>query len=102
MCVTVTTFASNFEGAILEFIHESAKSSDTYVINPAGRTEGGVATKHALRETGKPYVEVHCQHSGSAHCSTRPANRAVAFNILSLAMALDDQNFLGAELTESA
>jgi len=54
MGVTVTTFASNFEGAILEFIHESAKSSDAYVINPAGLTEGGVATKHALTETGKP------------------------------------------------
>jgi hypothetical protein len=38
---------------------ESAKSSDAYVINPAGLTEGGVATKHALTETGKPYVEVH-------------------------------------------
>ena len=44
---------------MLEFIHESAKSSDAYVINPAGLTEGGVATKHALTETGKPYVEVH-------------------------------------------
>ena len=57
--VVVTTFASNFEGAILEFIHESAKSTDAYIINPAGLTEFGVATKHALTETGKPYVEVH-------------------------------------------
>jgi 3-dehydroquinate dehydratase-2 len=57
--VTVITFASNHEGAILEFIHESAKSSDAYVINPTGLTEGGVATEHALTETGKPYVEVH-------------------------------------------
>ena len=51
--VTVTTFASNFEGAILEFIHESVVSTDVYIINPAGLTEGGVATKHALTETGK-------------------------------------------------
>ena len=54
--VTVTTFASNHEGAILEFIHGSAQSADAYIINPAGLTEGGVATKHALTETGKPYV----------------------------------------------
>src|SRR4029450_2340347 len=46
--VTVTTFASNYEGAILEFIHGSAQSADAYIINPAGLTEGGVATKHAL------------------------------------------------------
>jgi 3-dehydroquinate dehydratase len=46
-------------GAILEFIHESAKSSDAYLINPASLTEGGVATKHALTEMGKPYIEVH-------------------------------------------
>ena len=57
--VVVTNFASNFEGAILEFVHESARSADAYIINPAGLTEAGVATKHALTETGKPYLEVH-------------------------------------------
>ena len=59
MGVTVITFASSFEGAILEFIHESAASTDAYIINPAGLTEGGVATKHAVTGTGKSYVEVH-------------------------------------------
>ncbi|WP_407925528.1 type II 3-dehydroquinate dehydratase [Geminicoccus flavidas] len=34
-------------------------TADAYIINPAGLTEAGVATKHALTETGKPYVEVH-------------------------------------------
>ena len=57
--VTVTAFASNYEGAILELIHESTQSADAYIINPAGLTEYGVATKHALTETGKPFVEVH-------------------------------------------
>src|SRR5262245_32266963 len=52
--VAVSSFASNFEGAILEFIHQSAGSADGYVINPAGLTQYGVATKHALTETGKP------------------------------------------------
>src|SRR5438552_16581092 len=32
--VNVTNFSSNFEGAILEYIHESAKSADGYIINP--------------------------------------------------------------------
>jgi 3-dehydroquinate dehydratase II len=118
--VVVTNFASNFEGAILEFIHESAKSADAYVINPAGLTEAGVATKHALTETGKPYVEVHFanivapptaprglpigpwQSTFSASATgvmmgMREYSYAAA--ILSLAMALDDKNFLGAELS---
>jgi 3-dehydroquinate dehydratase II len=121
--VTVTTFASNFEGAILEFIHESAKSSDAYVINPAGLIEGGVATKHALTETDKPYVEVHFANIvapptaprglpiGPWHSTFSASATGVMMGmreysycaaILSLAMALDDQNFLGVGLTESA
>ena len=116
--VSVTAFASNFEGAILEFIHESAESADAYVINPAGLTEFGVATKHALTETGKPFVEVHfanivapptaprglpigpwrSEFSASATAvmmGMREYSYAAA--ILALAMALDDTNFLGAE-----
>jgi 3-dehydroquinate dehydratase-2 len=118
--VTVTTFASNFEGAILEFIHETAQSVDAYIINPAGLTEGGVATKHALTETGKPYVEVHFANIvapptaprgmpiGPWHSTFSPSATGVMMGmreysysaaILSLAMALDDKNFLGAELS---
>jgi 3-dehydroquinate dehydratase II len=116
--VTVTTFASNFEGAILEFIHESGKSADAYIINPAGLTETGVAIKHALTETGKPYVEVHFanivapptaprglpigpwQSTFSASAAgVMMGMREYSYSaaILSMAMALDDQNFLGAE-----
>ena len=118
--VVVTTFASNFEGAILEFIHESAKSTDAYIINPAGLTEFGVATKHALTETGKPYVEVHFANIVAPPTAPRglpigpwqstfsPSATGVMMGlrqysysaaILSLVMALDDENFLGAELS---
>jgi 3-dehydroquinate dehydratase-2 len=118
--VTVSTFASNYEGAILEFIHESTQWADAYIINPAGLTEGGVATKHALTETGKPYVEVHFanivapptaprslsigpwQSTFSASAtSVMMGMREYSYcaAILSLAMALDDKNFLGAELS---
>jgi|SRR4030095_4658731 3-dehydroquinate dehydratase-2 len=115
--VTVTTFASNYEGAILEFIHESAESADAYIINPAGLTEFGVATKHALTETGKPFVEVHfanivapptaprglpigpwkSEFSASA-TGVMMGMREYSYSaaILALAMALDDTNFLGA------
>ena len=92
--------------------------TDAYIINPAGLTEGGVATKHALTETGKPYVEVHFanivapptaprglpigpwQSTFSASATgVMMGMREYSYSaaILSLAMALDDQNFLGAE-----
>ena len=68
--VTVATFASNYEGAILEFIHQSAQSADAYIINPAGLTVGGVATKHALTETGRPS---RCISRTSSHHPRLPA-----------------------------
>ena len=34
--VALATFSSNYEGAILEYIHESADVTDGYLINPAG------------------------------------------------------------------
>jgi len=118
--ITVSVFASNFEGAILEFIHESAKSADAYVINPAGLTETGVATKHALTETGKPFIEVHFANIVAPPTAPRglpigpwrstftPAATGVAMGmreysyaaaLLALTMALDDKTFLGVELS---
>jgi 3-dehydroquinate dehydratase-2 len=121
MGVEITTFVSNFEGAILEFIHQSAASADAYVINPAGLTEGGVATKHALTETGKPFIEVHFANIVAPPTAPRGLpigpwrstfsasatgvmmgmrEYSYAAAIISLAMALDDPNFLGAEIVE--
>ena len=118
--VAVSTFASNFEGAILEFIHQSAASADGFVINPAGLTQYGVATKHALTETGKPFIEVHFANIAAPATAPRglpigpwksefsPSATGVMMGlrqysycaaILSLAMALDDQTFLGADLS---
>ena len=57
--VELRTFSSNHEGAILEFIHESAEQTDAYIVNPAGLTVSGEATRHALEESGRPVVEVH-------------------------------------------
>src|SRR5215207_705598 len=36
--VEIEPFISNFEGAILEYIHESSTRVDGYLINPAGLT----------------------------------------------------------------
>jgi hypothetical protein len=66
---------------ILKFIHESARNSDAYVINLAGLTEGGVATKRALTETGKPYVEVDFATSSHSPLLHAACQWAVAFNV---------------------
>ena len=88
--VTVTTFASNYEGAILEFIHESAATADAYIINPAGLTEYGVATKHALTETSKPFVEVHFANIVAADRATRLADRSLEVGIQRQCHGRDD------------
>jgi 3-dehydroquinate dehydratase-2 len=117
--VEVTSFNSNFEGEILEFIHKSAHSVDAYIINPAGMTEGGVATKHALVETGKPYIEVHFANIAAPPSAPRglpigpwqstftPYATGVIMGvrqysyiaaILAAVLSLDDATFLGAAL----
>jgi 3-dehydroquinate dehydratase-2 len=75
------TFTSNFKDAILEHIHQSANSTDAYVINPAGLTEGGVGTKHALTETGKPYIEVHFANIVAPPTAPRGCYRTLAFHV---------------------
>lgn len=115
--VEVTSFVSNFEGAILEFIHAQARHMDAFIINPAGLTEIGIPTKHALSETGRPFVEVHFANVTSPPHTSRglpigpwesvftPAATGAALGlrqysyaaaIVGLAMALDDRSFLGA------
>ncbi len=47
--VEVETFVSDYEGAILEFIHQSADRVDGYLINPAGLTSSGFAGRAERR-----------------------------------------------------
>jgi 3-dehydroquinate dehydratase II len=112
--VTVQCMGSNHEGEILDFIHASAKKVDGYVVNPAGLTTYGEATRHALSDTQKPYVEVHFANlarflpaiSGTSPLESRFTKSAVGLvmglrqygylgALLALVSALDDQSFLG-------
>jgi 3-dehydroquinate dehydratase-2 len=114
--VQIENFSSNYEGAILEFVHESASRIDGYIINPAGLTEMGVATKHALSETGAPFLEIHFANVMAPPTAPRglpigpwkstftPAATGLVMGmreysyagaILSLTMSLDDEGFLG-------
>jgi len=114
--VEVEAFSSNHQGAILEFIHESAERVDGYIINPAGLTTVGEAVRHALEETERPVIEVHFANisavSGTSrglvggtlkstftHTATGLAMglRQYSYSaaLLGLVQALDDPTFLG-------
>jgi 3-dehydroquinate dehydratase II len=54
----VLAYHSNHEGDLVDFI-ESDDSFDAYLINPGGLWAFGEPTRLALRQSGKPFVEVH-------------------------------------------
>lgn len=116
--VEVETFSSNFQGAILEFIHESASRVDAYIINPAGATTIGEAIRHALQDTERPVIEVHFANisaepamprglssgkldSSFTHSATGMCMGLRQYSytgaLLSLVQSLDDSTFLGTQ-----
>lgn len=123
--VTLQTFSSNYEGAILEFVHQSAGDVDGYIINPAGLTTTGEATRHALEESGRPVIEVHFANitatggvagqgrglPGGAWESrfSRTATGVVMGMrqysyygaMLAMTLALDDATFLGIDVSDA-
>ncbi|KAI0876885.1 catabolic 3-dehydroquinase [Hypoxylon argillaceum] len=58
--VTLQSFQSNHEGAIVDRIHEAARGGvDAVVINPGALTHTSVAVRDALLGVAIPFVEVH-------------------------------------------
>ncbi|MDY6986792.1 MAG: type II 3-dehydroquinate dehydratase [Thermodesulfobacteriota bacterium] len=53
------TFQSNYEGAIIEKIHQAMETCDGVIINPAAYTHTSVAIRDALLMLDIPIVEVH-------------------------------------------
>ncbi|SDP13826.1 3-dehydroquinate dehydratase [Klenkia soli] len=112
--VEVVQFASNHEGEILEFIHRTATEVQGYVINPAGLTTYGEATRHALDDTGKPVVECHFANIARHFAEVAPHSQqqtsrftytatgltmglrqhGYAAALVGLTLALDDEAFL--------
>jgi 3-dehydroquinate dehydratase-2 len=58
------TLVSNHEGDILDWIQTQTDDLDGLLINPAGLTWTGEATRHALYDSGLPVVEVHFANPG--------------------------------------
>ena len=121
--VDVETFVSNYEGAILEFVHQSAERVDGYIINPAGLTSEGFAAPHALLETHKPWMELHESNIEANPDASRGAPvgplkswfspyatgkmtgmRQYGYigALVGLILSLDDPDFLGAEPDQQA
>ncbi|RVT86651.1 3-dehydroquinate dehydratase [Rhodobacteraceae bacterium CCMM004] len=117
--VEIECFSSNYQGAILEFIHESAHRVDAYIINPAGATTIGEAIRHALQDAGRPVIEVHFANISAAPAMPRGLDSGTLTSsfthsatgmcmgmrqysytgaILAMCQALDDETFLGGEI----
>lgn len=112
----VVQFSSNHEGDILDFVHANAAGCDAFIINPAGLTTYGEATRHALADTGRPYVEVHFANTARHFDQVAPGGQPLASRftytaaglvmglrqysyvaaVLALCLSLDDPAFLGA------
>ena len=57
--LSVETFQSNHEGAIVEKIHDAAQNCQGIIINPAAYTHTSIAIRDALLILDIPIIEVH-------------------------------------------
>ncbi len=63
--VTLDCFQSNFEGALVDRIHQSIGNVDGILINAGAYTHTSVALRDALLGVEIPYVELHLSNTYS-------------------------------------
>ena len=59
LAVEVTSFQSNSEGALIDFIQAESSEAEGIIINPGALTHYGLSLRDALEDTGLPVIEVH-------------------------------------------
>src|SRR5205085_5258497 len=57
--VTVESFQSNGEGALIEKVQEAGKGARALIVKAGGYTHTSVALRDALAAVGVPVIEVH-------------------------------------------
>ena len=57
--ITLESFQSNHEGAIIDRLHEARGKVDVVLINPGAFTHTSVAIRDALLGVAIPFVEIH-------------------------------------------
>ncbi len=55
----VTSFQSNYEGALIDKIQEARTNYDAVIINPGAFTHYSIAIRDAVKASGIPTIEVH-------------------------------------------
>lgn len=94
--VTVDTFQSNHEGAILDRLHAARGAADGIVINPGGLTHTSVCLRDALLGVSIPAVECHLTNTDARERFRRRSliadvcvGRVSGFGATSYRLALD-------------
>ena len=57
--VEVSTFQSNSEGALIDFLQSEFGKADAIIINPGALTHYGYSLREALADSALPIIEVH-------------------------------------------
>ena len=94
--VKLDCFQSNFEGALVDRIHQAIGKVDAILINAGAYTHTSVALRDALLGAGIPYVELHLSNTYSrgefrhnSFLSDRAVGVVSGFGVMSYHLAFE-------------